>query len=93
MAQRDAGETDLDVAAGTADQERGLARIVAGGAGNLRRQRGDVGQQRVEFARGVGIVQRGDKFDRLLQLFEVGGKLGLEGGIQHGGLHRGADFG
>ena len=84
MAQRDAGEADLHLGAGATDQERRLARIVAGGPADLRRQRGDLVEQHVELARGVGTVERGDELDRLLQALEIGAELVLQVLVEHG---------
>jgi hypothetical protein len=87
MAHRDAGEADACRFARAADSKRRLARIIAIITGtDLGRERGDVGEQRAHFACGLAAIQRGDEFDRLLQLFKVGGKLGFDIGIEHGVL-------
>jgi hypothetical protein len=87
VAHGDAGKADARRLAGAADGERGLAGVVAILAhGDLGRERGDVGQQLAHLARGGAVVERGDEFDRGLELFEVGRELGLDVGVEHGFL-------
>ena len=84
VAHRDAGEGDARRFAGQADGEGGAQ----GGStvfaqADLGREFGDVDEQAAHFL-GLGtVVERGDEFDRSLELFEVGGKLGLDGGVEH----------
>ena len=86
VAHRDAGEADAGSFAPTADGERRLASIAAIVAhADLGRERGDVGQQFAHLARGIAGIERCDEFDGGLELIEVGGKLGLDGGVEHDG--------
>ena len=84
MAHGDAGEADAGGFTGATDGEGRPARVRAIFAyAHLGREGGDVGQQFAHLARGVAVVERGDEFDGGLELFEVGGKLDLDGSVEH----------
>jgi len=85
MAQGHAGKAHAAVHAGVGDQERGLAHVQVVGFDHrdLVAERRDVGQQGLDFASRLAVVQSGHQFERLLQAFEISFELGLEVGVEH----------
>ena len=85
MPHRQAGEGHADISAGAADHEAGHALVGAGrDIADLVRQRGDFGQQLGELLRFGGGIERGDQFDRLANVDQVGRQLLLQIGVKHG---------
>lgn len=85
VAKRDGGKAQALRAAGAAQQEAGLARIVA-----VRPQRdlvahlGDLTEQFAHLGGGRRAVQRRDDVEGERDALHIGLELGLEGGVQHG---------
>ena len=50
---------------------------------DLVRTGNDVSQQLAHFLRCLAVVERGHQFNGVLQAFEIGGELGLDGGVKH----------
>ncbi|MNV13018.1 hypothetical protein D3C71_1036450 [compost metagenome] len=91
VAQRQAGKTKalhLRVGAHTLQAERGLANIVTVGAqGDLVAAQGLDGCQQVQHLAGsFAVVQGSHQLKRLLHALQVGGELGLELFVEHGGV-------
>jgi hypothetical protein len=84
MPHRDAGEADADIGADAADHETGGALvIVLANEAHLVRQPGNLLEQFLELDRLGAGVERGDQFDRLGDVAEIGLELLLEIGVQH----------
>ncbi|MNM67243.1 hypothetical protein D3C81_787670 [compost metagenome] len=90
VAQGQAGETHAVVLAFAGDDERGLARIVAGIIQRDLAVAGsdDVGQQAAHVLAGAAVVERGDQAQRLAQQAHVLLQLGLEAVVEHEQLLR-----
>jgi hypothetical protein len=85
MPERDRREMDAHVGATTAHLERRPARGLAVETGaHLRVQAGDLLQQRAHLLRGCAVVERGHQLHRGADALQVGRKLALDGGVQHG---------
>jgi len=73
MAHRQAGEVNARGFAGQANGEgRATRGLTVGAQADPGGERGDVGQQQAHFFALGAVVERGDDFDRPLQLFEIG---------------------
>jgi hypothetical protein len=85
MAHRQTGEAHADIAAGTVDQEAGLALVVIGADHrDLVRKCGDLFQQRLQLARLRIVAQRGDQLDRLANVHEIALELLGQICVEHG---------
>ena len=73
-----------DIGAGAADHEAGDALVSAGGHADLVGQGSDFIEQVIEFARFGIVTQRGDEFDRLTDVDQIGLELLRQGGVEHG---------
>ncbi len=87
MAQRQAGEAQARLRAGTLQREGRLAGIVAVGAqADLVAAQGLDGFQQVAHLHGgLAAVQRCHDLERLRHALQIGGKLGFELVVEHGG--------
>ncbi len=85
MPHRQSGEGDGIGAAGAADDEGRLARVLAGAIkGDFVGLRGNVFQQGQHLPRLVAVINGSDQFDRLNDTFEIGFQLRFDGVVQHG---------
>ncbi|TLD44257.1 MAG: hypothetical protein FAZ92_03481 [Accumulibacter sp.] len=81
---RDAGKADARRLADAGDGERRPARGIAVRAdADLGRQLGDFLHQSEHLARLRAVVERGDEFDRLLDLLQVGAQLVPDVAVEH----------
>ena len=86
VAERDAGEADLDVGADAGDGERRAALVVVGPAdGDLVRQARDLVEQLRQLGGLLRVVEGRHQLDRVLEVGEVGLQLVLERGVEHVG--------
>ena len=84
VSHRQAGEADARCFTRTADGERwaqlGITVLAQADLGGLF---GNILEQAEHLLRGRPVIERGDDFDRLLQLFKVGLELGFDVCVEH----------